>query len=802
MRRPIVFIFLSYVFGIVIQHFILQDGFSLIIFASLIVAVSIIVRLLKFKINQSSIAVLFLLINLFGCLSYYVAENSQDPLVEDIGKHCYVEGRVITVQIKDKEYWQMLITSENGGKRLIQVKGSSIKPQDMIGKRTRVLGEVLLPNESRNPGLFNYRLYLKTIGVRIIIKANAENIVFYCENKSILFSNIAAMKYGFLNRLEKVMEPETFGIMTGMLFGDRSLIGDNTYSMFQRNGIAHILSVSGIHVGIIYMFISRLFGSRKTKSFYLLSVVFLILYAALAEFSPSVVRAVIMIFIYIFSKISYHRYDFMSCTAFGAFVMLIFNPFYLFHIGFQLSYLAVFCLASALPWVNRKLDILNQKSNSNVKDILIEGPRYIAPLLVIQIGMAPLTAYMFNYFSIASFFINIPVIAISGILIPLGVALMPLSFFEGVGPVGLMFGVLAELAELLINGMTWLNELFYLPGLGFFNVTSPYIFFMLLFYGFFFYLSSELFRIQYQRKKYKVIALICTVFIIISFLALTMIGTEHHKAELVFVDVGQGDCLHIRTPGGKNILIDGGGSPNNAVGEKILLPYLLKNHVSSIDLAVVTHLHDDHYLGIAELSNKMEIRKLGIYEAYRHKEHLIMDDTGLKKQDLLYLKKGDRIEIEKGIRLDVLYPEKKSDEMYQKFLLDEHDENNNSLLIKLYYHGLTVLLTGDIGLEGEQKIMNLYRENESSLNADILKVSHHGSRYSTGDRFLDAVNPNIVVFQVGKNNFGHPHPAIIDKCLKKDIIVYRNDQDGAIILQEEGEKWQIETMLRKSMRIK
>jgi competence protein ComEC len=555
-------------------------------------------------------------------------------------------------------------------------------------------------------------------------------------------------------------------------------------------------------VGIIYMFISRLFGSRKTKSFYLLSVVFLILYAALAEFSPSVVRAVIMIFIYIFSKISYHRYDFMSCTAFGAFVMLIFNPFYLFHIGFQLSYLAVFCLASALPWVNRKLDILNQKSNSNVKDILIEGPRYIAPLLVIQIGMAPLTAYMFNYFSIASFFINIPVIAISGILIPLGVALMPLSFFEGVGPVGLMFGVLAELAELLINGMTWLNELFYLPGLGFFNVTSPYIFFMLLFYGFFFYLSSELFRIQYQRKKYKVIALICTVFIIISFLALTMIGTEHHKAELVFVDVGQGDCLHIRTPGGKNILIDGGGSPNNAVGEKILLPYLLKNHVSSIDLAVVTHLHDDHYLGIAELSNKMEIRKLGIYEAYRHKEHLIMDDTGLKKQDLLYLKKGDRIEIEKGIRLDVLYPEKKSDEMYQKFLLDEHDENNNSLLIKLYYHGLSVLLTGDIGLEGEQKIMNLYRENESSLNADILKVAHHGSRYSTGDRFLDAVNPNIVVFQVGKNNFGHPHPAIIDKCLKKDIIVYRNDQDGAIILQEEGEKWQIETMLRKSMRIK
>lgn len=802
MRRPIVFIFLSYVFGIAIQHYILQDGFYLIIYVSLIAAVIIIARSLKFNTNRLSIVILLLLINLLGCLLYYIAENRQDPLEEHTGKCCHAEGRVITVQIKDEKYWQMLITSENGGKRLIQIKGCSVQPQDVIGKRTRVFGEVLLLGEIRNPGLFNYRLYLKTIGARVIIKANSENIMFSHDNNSILFSNIALIKYSFLNRLEKVMEPEAFGIMTGMLFGDRSLIGDNTYSMFQRNGIAHILSVSGIHVGIVYMFISRFFGSRKTKCFYLLTILFLILYAALAEFSPSVVRAVIMILIYIFSKISYHRYDFMTCTAFGALVMLIFNPFYLFNAGFQLSYLAVFCLASVLPWVNRKLDIINQNSNSIIKDTLIEGCRYIAPLFVIQIGMAPLTAYMFNYFSIASFFVNIPVIAISGILIPLGVALMPLSFLEGTGPVRLMFGALAELAEQLINGMKWLNELFYLPGLGFFYMISPYVIFMILFYGFFFYLSSELFRIQYQRKKYKVIAGTCIGFVIISLLFSSIVFTKNFNAEMVFVDVGQGDCLHIRTPGGKNILIDGGGSSVNSVGEKILLPYLLKNHVSSIDLAVVTHLHDDHYLGIAELSNKMKIRKLGIYEAYRNQERLILEETGLRKQDLLYLKRGDRIEIEKGIRMDVLYPEKQPNEIYQKFLMDEHDENNNCLLIKLNYHGLTLLLTGDIGLEGEQKIMNLYRENKSILNADILKIAHHGSRYSTGDDFLDAVNPNIAVFQVGKNYFGHPHPAIIDKCLKKDIIIYRNDQDGAIILQEEEEKWQILTMLKRSMLIK
>ncbi|MDD4564314.1 MAG: DNA internalization-related competence protein ComEC/Rec2 [Eubacteriales bacterium] len=795
MRRPVVFLFLSFAFGIAMQHHIVQDGFFLILYAFLLTAAYFTARLLKFKNKQTSIVILFLLVTLLGCLTYYIAENRQDPLEEAIGQRCCVEGRVIKIQIKE-DYWQMLITSENGGKRLVQVKGNWVKPQDMIGKWARVKGEVLLPNERRNPGLFDYRLYLKTTGVRVILKADSENIALSRENQSILFSKIALIKYSFLDRLEKVMEPEAFGIMTGMLFGDCSLIDDDTYEMFQRNGIAHILSVSGIHVCIVFMFISRLLGDKKTRSFYLLTVLFLILYAALAEFSPSVVRAVVMILIYIISKISYHRYDFMSCTASCAFVMLISNPFYLFHAGFQLSYLAVFCLAAALPWVNRKLDILKQKRKS---ELVIEGFRYIAPLIVIQIGMAPMTAYMFNYFSIASFFMNIPVIAISGILIPLGIALMPLSFFEGVGPIGLIFEVLAKLAELLINGMIWLNELFYLPGLGFFNVTSPYIFIMLLFYGFFFYLPSELFRIQYQRRKYKVIVGICAVILCVSCLASAAIGTEHHKAGLVFVDVGQGDCLHIRTPAGKNILIDGGGSSNYSVGEKILLPYLLKNQVKYIDLAVVTHLHDDHYLGIVELAKKMKIQKLGIYEANRLQEQMIMADTGLRKQNLLYLAKGDRIEVEKGIYLDVLYPEKQSDETYRTFLMDEHDENESSLLIKLDYHGLTVLLTGDIGLEGEQKIMNVYRERESVLNVDILKVAHHGSRYSTGDRFLDIASPNIAVFQVGKNNFGHPHPTIIDKCLEKDIIVYRNDQDGAVILNEKGEKWQIEALIEGSM---
>jgi len=793
-RRPVIFLFLLFTFGIALEYHLTLGTFHFLIFAAALSTASVFSQILKWQQELIRLSCLFLLVVLLGSIFFYLAENHADPLESAEGKTCTVEGRIITVQIKDDTSYQMLITSKNTGKRLVQVKGAMEDPAEYIGKWASIRGKVTIPSERRNPGLFDYRLYLKTKGVRVILQSDSTHINLLREDSSVLFSLLAHLKYGFMSKLENDMEPEAYGLMVGMLFGDCSFISDDTYEAFQKNGIAHILSVSGIHVGIVYLYISRLLGNRKTRSFYLVAALMLVFYAALSEFSPSVVRAVVMIFIHIFSKVSYHRYDFISCTAVSALGMLLFNPFYLFNAGFQLSYMAVFCLAAILPWANRKLDDMAEKGKS---ELLIGTLRYLLPLLIIQIGMAPLTAYLFNYFSIASFFMNIPIIAISGIIIPLGICLIPVSFLGG-----LFFGVGAQAAELLIDSMVWLNELFYLPGVGFFNLISPPIFLLLIFYGFFFFLSSEFFRILYQRRRRKAIAVYCSLILIISLLIPMATGDDYQDAELVFIDVGQGDCLHIRTRSGRNILVDGGGSQNYKVGEKILLPYLLKNGVKKIDLAIVTHLHDDHYLGIEQLARKMEIKKLGIYEANRLREPELLAETGLRKQDMLYLNKGDRIRIEKDVWIDVLYPEEHSVEEYETLLLEEKDENRSSLIVKIYYRGLTVLMTGDLGLEGEQEIMRNYEKNQVVLAADVLKVGHHGSKYSTGDEFLNVVDPKIAVFQVGKNNFGHPHPSVIDKCAKKGIIVYRNDLIGAIIFTYDENLWNIGSMINVKTRDK
>lgn len=360
----------------------------------------------------------------------------------------------------------------------------------------------------------------------------------------------------------------------------------------------------------------------------------------------------------------------------------------------------------------------------------------------------------------------------------------------------MIFGVGITAAELLIQGMTRLNDLFYLPGIGYFHMMSPSLGLLLAFYGLLFFLSCELTSVWYQRKRLKVITGLAAVLVVLSFFSAHLTDKGYHRAALTFLDVGQGDCLHIRTPGGKNILIDGGGNANYNVGKKILLPYLLKNRVSKVDLAIVTHLHDDHYLGLTQLSQSLNVEKLGVYAANRYGEEEIAAEMNLGTKDILYLTAGAKIHVEEGIWIEVLYPEEKSAKEYENLYFHEEDENKSSLLLMLHYEGLKVLMTGDLGFEGENHILKAYDGQGEHLNAHILKVGHHGSKNSTGETFLAAVSPEMAVFQVGKNNiYGHPHGSVLEKCENRNIMIYRNDLKGAIILDRQEQTWQVKTML-------
>ena len=581
--------------------------------------------------------------------------------------------------------------------------------------------------------------------------------------------------------------------------------------------------MSGIHVGIIYAFIDKMVGKGKHPIYNGITIGILLVYAALSGFSPSVDRAVFMIIIFIAAKFLNERYDLTTCTAFSAFVLLLHNPYNLLNLGFQLSYMAVFVLAVILPWLTKlsnKLTAIKQEELATSLDtqkketMLNKTVQLILPLIAIQIGMIPITAYIFNYFSLSAFIVNTPVILLAGIILPIGILLMmislvlefcgnPILISEGISTVILeiekilyfLFSLLSTAADLLIQVMIELNKFAAVRGIGYFDIENPSLITVFVYYAMLFLCCSELgqwylkkVRIlgdDLKRKKKKIIVAVMLVFFLMA--SMIFVHDDYDLAELVFIDVGQGDCLHIRTPSGKNILIDGGGSRDLLtggsgydVGTKTLLPYLLKNGVSKIDVAIVSHVHADHFKGLVTLSQAMKVDKFILFSGNREREKELMSSLAVDNNKLVYVEKGDRINIEPGIFIDVLYPDyKKTSSASAREASDEFaDENSMNLLLRLNYYGLSVMMTGDLTGEDEMKII----KDGLNLKADILKVPHHGSRYSSTEAFIDSVDPVCAIIQVGKNNFGHPNPEIIENYEKQGIMVFRTDRDGAVLI--------------------
>ncbi|MDR2131753.1 MAG: DNA internalization-related competence protein ComEC/Rec2 [Clostridiales Family XIII bacterium] len=757
-------------------------------------------------------APIFLAFALAGGLYCGAQLDKRDPLAERVGERVSVTGRVVSMESTAEDYHKLTLSLANptgiaGGRRiLILVRGENADPKRLVGADVVVTGELSLPAARRNPGCFDYRAYLRTVGIRLILTCDAGDISSDGERPysawGMLLHLLAVLKYALLERLSRHMDETARGVMAGMLFGDSSLMDDAVYEAFQKNGTAHILSVSGIHVAIVYACIVKLLGNRRGPAQSVVAMLGLFLYAAMAQFAPSVMRASAMILTHIAAGLLRRRYDLLTgaCAAAGA--MLLHNPLQLFHVGFQLSFLAIFTMAFMIPFLDRYLTPEKEAAprrargaasasalragGSDPASALREGARKLLrgllPLLVIQAGMAPYTAYVFNYFSAAAFILNVPVIFLSGIVIPIGVALMPLMCAGDAA-----FGVGASAADILVTIMNRMNEAAYGTAFGHWPVTSPPAFALVLYYGIFFLVSSEGLRVLWQRRRAKEIAGAFCALLLCVFLSLCAPGLARDESALVFVDVGQGDCLHIRTPAGRNILIDGGGSVNYSVGEKTLLPYLLKNGVSRIDLALVTHLHTDHCQGIAELARALPVERLAVYEGNRPRGAEIAEKMGVPDDRVAYVYAGERVRLDEDVYVEILFPERQDEAVYERLLADE-DENKSSLLMRLEYRGVSVLMTGDLGFEGENAILGSPYAS-GRLRSDILKAGHHGSRYSTSDDFLAAVAPRVAIIQVGKNTYGHPHPDVLEKFETAGARVFRNDTDGAVLLRigEDGE---------------
>lgn len=693
-----------------------------------------------------------------GVCAYFIAQGQGDAKAGLTGSEVEIAGEVLSVS-QTEERASLTVKTDQFGKVLVGIYKKNPDYTGTVGKRIRLSGLLELPASAGNPGGFDYRMYLRSIGIFSVMQTKPDQVSFSAEQMNRILHGIALFRHDFEAQLSQTIGKRQSGLASAMLFGDKSGMEEDQYESFQRNGTAHILSVSGLHVGFLYGILVFLLGGKRKPVPNIIILIILIFYGVLSGFCPAVTRALLMIGLHILSKTLCRPYDLLSSTGMAAIILLIQNPYALFNTGFQLSFFAVVLMAWIFPIFARNLP----------RDTFLA---VLLPMPALQAAMAPYTAYLFNYFSFGAFVANFGVVFFSGILIPAGLAAMLASPFPG--PV---FDFAATFVDVCIRCVLWCNQLTYADGKTCLNVTSPSVFLLILFYGIFFFFLSEGGWILWQRKKYKIIAALMVFIVASAGLLEWKTDNRFDCADAVFVDVGQGDCLHIRTPSGKNVLIDGGGKESFDIGKRVLKPYLLKNGVRKIDLAVITHLDIDHYGGIRSLAAEGMVDSLGLYKGNQLIEPGILKDTGLEQDQLLYLSSGDRVDLDSYVWLEVLYPAKKTGLVYESELLAK-EENPRSLVIRVHLGGYRILMTGDIDIKTEDEVLSLQRQG--STDADVLKIGHHGSKYSTSDEFLQAVNPRIAVFQTGKNNYGHPDPSILEKCREKGIMIYRTDKDGAI----------------------
>lgn len=715
--------------------------FGSIAFLSIPIAV-IILLITK---NKKIIVILICLIISIGYVS--ILENKYSKISDMPIK----EMVTIISDIQEKEYKKVCTAKivRNNKKILINIKMSQDIPSIKYGDSLYIEGEFKQPEEARNYKGYNYKQYLKT--KKIIGTVELEKVKILKSSNGSFIHNI--QKY-IRDTINGTLTDEEGNLLLAILLGDKDKLSEDIQESFKTSNLSHMLAVSGAHVsyiilGLTYVLQNSIIGKKNGK---IVCIIFLLAFMAITNFTPSVTRACIMAILTLFSSIIYRKSDVYTNISVAALITLIFNPYSLLDLGFQLSYGGTIGIIIFIKRIQEK------KSNSKVIN-------YIKQMALVSIYaniiIIPIMMYHFNTVSFTFIISNIMASPILGIIVITGFLFIITSIT--VKPLTRLIAIFIKpILSILIKISQICSKLPFSNIL----VVTPYMFNVISYYAIILYCIKSK-----KNNKCKIIICLLIVLILINFI----IYIFPQKLRIFFIDVGQGDSTLIITPDKKTVLIDGGGSDSFDVGKKVLLPYLLDRRILKIDYVLISHFDTDHCGGILTIMEKVKVKNIIISEQAEHSENYERFKKLMihKRIRLIEVKKGDKIKIGRYSEFKILFPTSR--------LLSENPLNNNSIVAQFNYNNFKMLFTGDIEKLAEQQIL---KTEKAEIRADILKVAHHGSKTSSIPEFIKAVRPKIALIGVGKNNtFGHPNQQTIKNLENIKCRIYRTDLQGEIIIK-------------------
>lgn len=735
MRRPVVGPSLAFSLGIVLSYYFLIQTRA-VFFVSVLFATALLVT----YFNRSKWK-LFLMIWLVTLGMIYTNIRLVDHLRFYRGEtHTYV-GTVHRIRNGDSyKSYDIKITSVDGIQSSGMVRGSLSEDNGLArGDQIEFRGILNKPNENTNPGLFNYKKYLMTKNIRNVVRIDEFSIRSLEREPTIGYQ----LQESFWKRTERVLgenlSTENRGIMLSILTGDKDSLEAEEYNLYRDLGIAHILAISGLHMGILSGFIMLALSRAGVKRHIsiLVTLSFAWLYGYLIGFTESAVRACIMITILMGSKVIHRPCDRINTLAASYFISILINPFWIFSVGFQLSYGATASLFLLLPWIMERLYPYRGRLSQTA-----------GAVLAVNIGIVPLQSLYFNQIPLMALISNI-------ILVPMATVNLVGGFLM------LLMPPLGLIVDKLLTVQGFLAKSLYSIPLLPVSVASPGIHQIII------YITLLAVVLKWKDIVYVDLGIRKTLVVFLLFMGIInpILENRDTRSEIHFIDVGQGDSA-LLLAGRYSFLIDTGGSlfGDYDPGREITLPYLQKIGIRKLDGIIISHFHEDHYKGIFPVLEK--IRVDGLYVNGPIQDLNLLEAVSRHNIPVYLMTEGSVLDLSSGGIIRCIWPREES----------HSNENNNSLVLLYENQGSRVLFTGDIELEAEKALVA-----QDKVDIDILKVAHHGSRTSTTVDFLDWSTPQIGVISAGRNNFySHPHKETLENLHRAGIEIYRTDQSGLI----------------------
>jgi competence protein ComEC len=620
--------------------------------------------------------------------------------------------------------------------------------------RISLWGRLDEPSSFGNEGGFDVRRYFES--QRLDLTASVKSaLLVEREEPARSFLQVSRLRVAATRRLEAALadpSKDTLGVVVALITGDRELLRPELEELYRDAGIFHVMAISGAQVAmviLVFYFLLRRLGVSEVATLWTLLLVVPI-YAAFCGSGPPVVRAALAAAVVLGARLLSLDRPHVNALAVAALLLLLWEPLWLEDPGFQLSFAAM----AAILWLSEAL-------TNRLRPLgLLATP--LAVSIAAQSVVVPITAWHFHALTWVAPLASLVAVPLSGVIVIVGLALIPLA---GVPLASELLSLGAHAAVWLLTATARLAS--ELPGATL-AVARPSFLWMLAYYG-------ALASLRHGRGRARHLGLLGWSALLLALpFGKGETVSEPGRLTLTALDVGHGDAIVLSLPEGQRVLVDGGGLPATSfdVGERVVLPYLLDHGGRKLDAVVLTHADYDHIGGLFAIVESMDVREVwesgATWErpAYRRlRQAARRRSVGLRR-----MRPGESFHWG-GVLWEILAASGAPG------LESPASENDRSIVMRLTLGDSSVLLTGDAGEAVERALLS----RGMPLEADVLKVGHHGSRTSTSAPFLEAVSPRFAILSSRRNaSWPLPSETVLDRLQAAGVAYARTDLDGAI----------------------